>query len=166
MLHHQDAARRPGSCRFPKSEAWVLLRKPEKAEEKKLINYRVGNSFDVVGNLDVAQKRAIEFIKREVIDKYGSTGVQGCLNKAVFEFLDYIAIYPVADANKLTDKDGNILPDVFLVPDGTTMKEFAFKVHTQLGEKFITGIDAKTKMRLAADYKLKNKDVVSIVFAR
>lgn len=108
----------------------------------------------------------MELIKGEVVDKYGSTGVQECLNKAVFEILNYIAVYPVADANKLTNKDGNILPDVFLVPNGTTMKEFAFKVHTQLGEKFITGLDAKTKMRLSADHKLKNKDVVSIVFGR
>lgn len=138
----------------------------KKAAEKNLINYRVGNGFEITGNLDMAQKKALEFIKREVIDKYGSTGVQECLNKAVFEILNYIAVYPVADANKLTDKDRNILPDVFLVPNGTMMKEFAFKVHTQLGEKFITGIDAKTKMRLAADHKLKDKNVVSIVFGR
>ena len=138
----------------------------KKAEEKKLVNYKVGNGFEIIGNLDIAQQKALEFIKREVIDKFGSTGIQECLNKAVFEILNYIAVYPVADANKLTDKDGNILPDVFLVPNGTTMKEFAFKVHTQLGEKFITGVDAKMKMRLSADYKLKNKDVVSIVFGR
>lgn len=138
----------------------------KKAEEKHLVNYHVNNGFEIVGNLDIAQKKALEFIKREVIDKFGSTGVQLCLNKSVFDILNYIAVYPVADANKLTDKDRNILPDVFLVPSGTTMKEFAFKVHTQLGEKFITGIDAKTKMRLAADHKLKNKDVVSIVFGR
>lgn len=131
-----------------------------------MINYRAGNEFEITGNLDIAQQKALEFIKREVTDKFGSTGVQECLNKAVFEILDYIAVYPVADANKLTDKDNNILPDVFLVPNGITMKEFAFKVHTQLGEKFITGIDAKTKMRLSADHKLKNKDVVSIVFGR
>ncbi len=145
------------------AESEIALRK---AGEKALINYNIGNGFEISGDLDIAQKKALEFIKREVIDKYGSTGVQECLNKAVFEILDYIAVYPVADANKLTDKDGNILPDVFLVPNDTAMKEFAFKVHTQLGEKFITGIDAKTKMRLSADHKLKNKDVVSIMFSR
>lgn len=137
----------------------------KKATEKKLIEYN-GKEFEVSGNLDISQKRALEFIKREVIGKYGSTGVQECLNKAVFEILNYIAVYPVADANKLTDKDGNILPDVFIVPNGTTMKEFSFKVHSQLGEKFITGIAAKTKMRLSADQKLKNGDVVSIIFGR
>ncbi len=138
----------------------------KKAADKNLIKYKVGNGFEITGNLDIAQKKALEFIKREVVDKFGSTGVQECLNKAVFEILNYIAVYPVADANKLTDKNGVVLPDVFLVPNGTTMKEFSFKVHTQLGEKFITGIDAKIKMRLSADHKLKNKDVVSIVFGR
>ncbi len=138
----------------------------KKADGKNLVNYHVGNGFEITGNLDEGQKKALEFVKREVVDNYGSTGVQECLNKAVFEILDYIAVYPVADVNKLTDKDGNALPDVFLVSDGTTMKEFAFKVHTQMGEKFITGVDARTKMRLAADHKLKDGDVISIVFGR
>ncbi len=138
----------------------------KKAEEKGIVTYHAPDGFDITENVADLQKKALEFIKREVIDKFGSTGIQECLNKSVFEILNYIAVYPVADANKLTDKDGNILPDVFLVPNGTTMKGFAFKVHTQLGEKFITGIDARTKMRLAADHVLKNKDVVSIVFSR
>ncbi len=138
----------------------------KKATEKGFVNYHVGNGFEILGNMDESQKKALEFIKKHVIDKFGSTGVQECLNKSIFEILGYIAVYPVADVNKLTDKDGNILPDVLLVPNGTTMKEFAFKVHTQLGEKFITGIDVKTKMRLAADHILKHKDVVSIVFGR
>ncbi len=138
----------------------------KKAAEKTMVNYHAGNGFELTGNLDTAQKNALGFIKREVIDKFGSTGVQECLNKAVFEILNYIAIYPVADANKLTDTSNAILPDAFLVPNETTMKEVAFKVHTQLGEKFITGIDAKTKMRLSADHKLKHKDIVSIVFGR
>lgn len=145
------------------SESEIALKK---AEEKGLIKYNIDDGFEIIGKLDLAQQKALEFIKREVIDKFGSTGIQLCLNKAVFETLNYIAVYPVADANKLTDKDHNILPDVFLVPNGTTMKNFAFKVHTELGEKFITGIDARTKLRLAVDYKLKNRDVVSIVFGK
>ena len=137
----------------------------KKAQEKNLLKYN-GNSFEILQELDEARKRGLEFIKREVLDKFGSTGVQDILNKSVFDILNYIAVYPVADANKLIDKDGNVLPDVILVPNWTTMKEFAFKVHTELGEKFITGINARTKMRLAADHELKHRDVVSIVFGR
>jgi (p)ppGpp synthase/HD superfamily hydrolase len=52
------------------------------------------------------------------------------------------------------------------VPKGTTVKELAFKVHTDLGDKFICGVDARTKMRLSADHELKNGDVVEIMFAK
>ncbi len=145
------------------AEAEIALKK---AEEKSFIECFPEGSFETKKELDERQKKALEFIKNNVIEKYGSTGVQTALNKAVFDLLDYIAVYPVADANKLTDKDGNVLPDVFLVPNGTTVKELAFKVHTTLGEKFIAGIDARTKKRLAADYRLKNRDVVEIVFAK
>ena len=140
----------------------------KKAGEKGLVNYIPEGSFEIIDptKLDSSQMKALETIKKEVVEKYGSTGVQTCLNKAVFEFLNYVAVYPVADSNKLTDKDGNVLPDVFLVPSGTTMKEFAFKVHTTMGEKFICGTDARTKMKLSADHKLKNKDVVSIAFRK
>jgi hypothetical protein len=139
----------------------------KKAAEKGLIKYAEGNGFEITSeSLVDAQKNALNTIKKEVVEKYGSTGVQSCLNKAVFEILNYIAVYPVADSKKLTDKDGNVLPDVFLVPKGTTVKEFAFRIHTDLGEKFICGIDARSKRRLAADYELKNNDVVEIAFAR
>ena len=145
------------------AEAEIALKK---AAEKGLIDYHIGDDFEIKGNLDANQKKALEFIENNVIEKYGSTGVQNCLNKAVFELLNYIAVYPVANSGKLTDKDGNVLPDVYLVPQNTTAKELAFKIHTRLGEKFIAGIDARSKRRLAADYQLKNNDVVEIAFAK
>lgn len=143
------------------AEAEIALKK---ATEKGLIDYLSGDGFEIKGEMEALQKKALEFIKTEVIDKYGSTGVQTCLNKAVFELLNYIAVYPVADSNKLTDKDGNVLPDTFLVPNGTNLKDFAFKIHTDLGEKFIGGLDARTKRKLGAEYVLKNNDVVEILF--
>ncbi len=145
------------------AEAEIALKK---AAEKDLIGYSVGNGFEIKGNLAENQRKALEFIKSEVVDKYGSTGIQTCLNKTIFTMLNYIAVYPVANANKLTDKDGNVLPDVYLIPNGTTAKELAFKVHTSIGEKFIAGIDARTKIKLSADYQLKNNDVIEIAFAK
>jgi ribosome-binding ATPase YchF (GTP1/OBG family) len=138
----------------------------KKAAESGAIDYVPGDSFEIKSELNEQQKKALEFLKSEIIDKYGSTGVQQVMNDAVFKVLGYIAVYPVADRNKLSDKDGNVLPDVFLVPKGTTVKELAFKVHTDLGDKFICGVDARTKMRLSADHELKNGDVVEIMFAK
>ncbi len=147
------------------AEAEIALKK---AAEKNLIEYLPGNDFKILNEskLDERQLKALKLIRERVIEKYGSTGIQASLNKAVFELLNYIAVYPVADSNKLCDREGNVLPDVFLVPKGTTLKEFAFKIHTEIGEKFICGIDARTKKRLSADYVLKDKDVIEIAFRR
>ncbi|HLC39752.1 MAG TPA: redox-regulated ATPase YchF [archaeon] len=139
----------------------------KKAAEKNLVEYLPGSNFTILDpyKLSNAQLAILDKIQK-VVGKYGSTGVQLCLNKAVFELLDHIAVYPVADHNKLTDKDGNVLPDVYLVPKGTTAKELAFRVHTSIGEKFIAGVDARTKKRMAAEHELKNGDVVEIMHTK
>ena len=94
--------------------------------------------------------------------KYGSTGVQEVLNRAVFDFLKYIAVFP-AGVNKLADSKGNILPDCFLVPPGTTALDFAFKLHTDLGKNFVKAIDVRTKKPVGKDYILKHRDGIEII---
>ncbi len=138
----------------------------ESAKQKGLIEYNDDMAIIDESKLNEKQIAALKLIEEKVLKKFGSTGVQECLNKAVFDVLNSIVVYPVADANKLTDTKGNVLPDAFLVKKGTTLKEFAFMVHTDIGEKFIGGMHAKTKMKLGADYKLKNNDVVEILFQK
>jgi len=140
----------------------------KKAAEKGLINYLPGDSFTISDQSKLAgpQLNVLEIIRKEVIEKYGSTGVQDCLNKAVFELLNYIAVYPVEDENKFSDKSGNILPDVHLIPNGTTALELAFRIHTDIGNKFVSAIDVRTKRRLGKDYILKNNDVIKIMTSR
>ena len=75
-------------------------------------------------------------------------------------------VYPVEDENKLCDKDKNVLPDALLMPNGSTALDMAYKVHTSIGEKFISAIDARTKKRVGKDHILKNGDVIKIVAAR
>lgn len=135
------------------------------AHQKGLIEY-TENDFIIKDEtkLDKKQIDGLNLIKEKVLKKYGSTGIQDCLNKAIFDVLDFIVVYPVADINKLSDKKGNILPDAFLVKKGTTLREFAFMIHTDIGEKFIGGMDAKTKRKLGADYELKNDDIIEILF--
>jgi len=137
------------------------------ANEKGLIDYD-NNKFMIKDSskVDSKQMSGLKFIEENILKKYGSTGIQECLNKAVFDVLDYIVVYPVADINKLTDKTGNVLPDAFLIKRGTTLKEFAFIIHTDIGEKFIGGLETKTKKKLGADYVLQNDDVVEILFKR
>ncbi|MEM2956601.1 MAG: redox-regulated ATPase YchF [Candidatus Pacearchaeota archaeon] len=130
-----------------------------------LITYIPGeNHFEISNESKISerQKKALEFIQKNVLDVYGSTGVQEVLNKAVFELLKYIAVFP-AGAHKLADREGNILPDCFLLPPNSTALDFAYTVHTDLGKNFIKAIDARTKKILSKEYKLKNRDAIEIV---
>lgn len=111
------------------------------------------------------QKAALDFVKKDILEKYNSTGVQDVLDAAVFELLKYIAIFP-GGVNKLEDKDGNVLPDCFLLPEGSTALDFAFRIHTDIGNKFIRAIDVKTKMVVGKEHALKHRDVVEIVTSK
>jgi ribosome-binding ATPase YchF (GTP1/OBG family) len=138
-------------------------------ERKSVIKYIPGDDdFEILKDDDLkdAEVEQLKKLREHILKKYGGTGVQNILNRAVFEFLNMITIYPVQDSNSLTDGDGNVLPDVYLVPEGTTAKEFAGHIHTDLMESFIHAIDARTKMRISDKHVLKDRDVICIVSAK
>jgi len=145
------------------SESELALREAAKHE---LIKYIPGEKdFEIINNEKITekQKNALEFIKKTILDEYEfGTGVQKMLNTAVFETLGYIPIFP-GGLHKLEDQDGRVLPDCFLLPRNSTALDFAFKVHTDLGKKFIRAIDVKTRMTVGKEHKLKFGDVVEIV---
>jgi len=97
------------------------------------------------------------------LQKRGSTGVQQCLEEAVFKLLNLIVVFPVEDEHHWSDKSGNVLPDAFLVPRGSTAADVAFKVHTDLGNHFIRAINARTKMVVGRDHPVEDGDVIKIV---
>ncbi|MFH1151678.1 MAG: TGS domain-containing protein, partial [Nanoarchaeota archaeon] len=99
---------------------------------------------------------------KNVLEVYGGTGVQEILNLAVFDLLKYIAVFP-ASANKLGDSKGNILPDCFLLPGGSTALDFAYFLHTDFGKNFIKAIDARTKQAKGKSYELKHRDALEII---
>ena len=143
--------------------AELVLRR---AAKKGYIKYLPGDpDFEIVdeSKLTPKERKGLEYIREHVLRKWGSTGVQQALNKAVFEVLEMIAVYPVEDPVKLTDHEGRVLPDVFLVKKGTTAREFAYKIHTDLGRTFLYAIDARSKRRLGENYVLQDNDVISIV---
>lgn len=128
-----------------------------------VIEYQPGDSgFEIKNevNLNNQQKEALNKIKN-FLDKFGSTGVQDVLNKAVFDILKYKAVFP-GGVTKLEDKDGNILPDCFLLKENSTALDFAYKLHQDIGEGFVKAIDVKTKRVLGKDYILKHRDVIEI----
>ncbi|MCK5624304.1 redox-regulated ATPase YchF [Candidatus Pacearchaeota archaeon] len=141
------------------ADSELALREAAKAE---LIEYIPGDSdFKIKGEINEKQKLALEDIKK-VLKEYDGTGVQEVLNMAIFNLLKYVAIFP-ASANKLADSKGNILPDCFLLPKGSTALDFAFHLHTDFGKNFIKAIDARTKKALGKAYELKHRDALEIV---
>lgn len=148
------------------AEAELALRR---AAETGLVQYTPGDpEFNVASpeKLTDGQRRALETIREKVFDKWGGTGLQDAINEAFFGLLDMITVYPVEDAEKLTNHRGHVLPDCFLVTRGTTAKQFASEIHTDLAEGFIYAVDARTKRRLGDTYILENNDVIQIVSAK
>jgi ribosome-binding ATPase YchF (GTP1/OBG family) len=146
------------------SEAEALLRK---ASKKGILHYLPSDaSFDVKPEvvLTTQQLKALDIVKM-FMQKYGSTGVQEAINIACFKLLRMVAVYPVEDEFKLTDKKGNILPDVWFLPEGSTAKNLAEAIHADLAKGFLYAVDARTKQRIAANHQLKNGDVIKIASA-
>lgn len=131
------------------------------ADKAKLIEYIPGESdFTIREGVSEKQLDALNKIK-EVVLEFGSTGVQEVLNTTVFDLLDYIAVYPAG--SKLSDSKGNVLPDCYLMKNGSTALDFAYRLHTDIGDKFIKAVHVKTKQTLGKDYVIKNGDGLEIM---
>lgn len=115
--------------------------------------------------LTEAQKKALQFIKATILEKFGSTGVQEALDFAVFDFLRYIAVFP-GGLNNLKDSKGRTLPDCYLMPHSSTALDFAFRIHTDIGNHFIRAIDVKTKRTVGKEHILRHRDVVEIITSK
>ncbi len=131
------------------------------ADKIGLISYIPGEKeFEVKKELSEEQKNALNAIKK-IMNENGSTGVQEVMNKVVFDILKYVSIYPAGA--KLSDSKGNVLPDCYLMPPGSTALDFAFRLHTDIGNAFVKAIDIKTKKAVGKDYVLKNGDGLEIL---
>ncbi len=138
----------------------LALRKAAKAG---IIDYEPGSdSFALKGQPGIGQKNALDFMAKYIKENRG-TGVEQLLDAAVFTLLKKIVVYPVEDENKYTDHFGNVLPDARLIGDGATATDLAASIHTDLARHMLHAVDAKRKIRIAKDYKLKDNDVIKIV---
>jgi len=148
------------------AEAELALRR---AAEKKLIDYKPGDyNFTIAKSQELtdSQRKALQIIREKILQKFESTGVQQAINMAFFQLLNMIVVYPVEDLEHLSDHEGRVLPDAYLVPYGTTARQLAYKVHTELGESFIYAMEAREKKRVGEDHVLKDRDVISIASAK
>jgi hypothetical protein len=136
------------------------------AAKNKIITYLPGDAdFEVSGNPTEKQRKGLELIK-EFIHAHDGTGVQEIINRVVFDLLDYVVAYPVEDEHKFSDSVGRVLPDAFLLKRGSTARDLAFSVHSDIGESFLYAIDARTKLRLGEKHALEDNDIIKVVYTR
>lgn len=148
------------------ADAELTLRR---AQARGLIKYLPGDErFEMTNqsSLNDKQKWALNFIRKDVLNEYMRTGVQFAINVAVFKLLRMNTVYPVADPAKMSDRSGNVLPDVYLMKTGSTVKDLAEDIHTDLAKGLLYAIDVRDGLRLPTSYHLKDRDILSIVSAR
>ncbi len=147
------------------ADAELTLRRAARAG---LVSYRPGDpSFRPTpgASFSPAQASALDGL-RKLLEVWGSTGVQPALEAMVFGRLRRVVVFPVEDEQHWTDSKGRVLPDAFLVPAGTPVRAVAYRVHTDLGEKFVRAIDGRTHRALAADHPVEAGAVLRFVARR
>ncbi len=134
-----------------------------RAVEAGVVDYDPGDDdFEIVGDISDQQAAGLEQI-RDVMAEHGGTGVQAALNAAVYDLLDHVTAYPVENETKWVDGQGNVLPDAFLLPDGSTPTDLAAKIHSDIAEGYLHAVNGKTDRRISDDYELDDGDVIKIV---
>ena len=128
-----------------------------------MVDYDPGDEeFTIDDGVSEDQRAGLEQV-REVIDRWGGTGIQRAINTAVFDVLDHMAVYPVENETKWTDGQGRMLPDAFLLPTGSTPKDLAYAVHSDIGDGYLHAVDAREQRRIGEDRELTGGDVIKIV---
>jgi ribosome-binding ATPase YchF (GTP1/OBG family) len=131
------------------------------AAAQDVVSYLPGSdSFSVERDVSDEQRDGLDFVA-SVLDDIGSTGAQRVLDTAVFDVLDMVYAFPGSD--KLEDKDGNTLPDCFLLPRGSTVLDFAYHIHSDIGDNFVQAYDVRRGINVGKDYELSDGDVIEIV---
>ncbi|QHS16408.1 redox-regulated ATPase YchF [Halopenitus persicus] len=125
------------------------------------IDYTAGaDEFEVRQDLPEEQAAGLDRIE-EFLDEYGGTGVQESLEAAVFDVLGCIAVFP-GSANGPSDEKG-VFRDCFILPEGSTTEDFAFHIHSDIGEGLLHGIDCRADRQVSKDHDLDHRDVIELV---
>ncbi|MFC4249063.1 redox-regulated ATPase YchF [Natribaculum luteum] len=142
------------------AEGELALRR---AAENGLVDYDPGDeSMEIKGEVSDAQREALEGLG-ETMERWDGTGVQDALDYAVYDLLDHVTAYPVEDASKWSDGSGNVLPDAFLLPRGSTPVDLAYAVHSDIGDGYLHAVDARSAREVSESYELEEGDVIKIV---
>ena len=133
----------------------------KQADEAGVVDYQPGASaFDVVGDPSGEQAAGLEQI-REYVEAFDGTGVQDVLESALFDVMGAMAIFP-GSANGRSDSEG-VFRDCFILPEESTTEDFAYHLHSDIGDGLLHGIDCRSNRQVGSDHELGHRDVVEIV---
>jgi len=131
----------------------------KQGDEQGVLEYRPGDEdFEVTADLPEEKAAGLEQI-REFVTAYGGTGVQEVLETALFEELEAVAVFPGASSPQ---DDGTFLQDCFVLPDGSTAEDFAYFLHSDIGDGFLHAHDVRSGRQVGADTELDHRDVIEI----
>ena len=131
------------------------------ADDAGVVDYTPGDdAFEVVGDVSGEQKAGLDQIG-EFVDEYDGTGVQGALEAAVFDVLGCIAVFP-GSANGSKDEKG-VFRDCFILPEGSTTEDFAYHIHSDIGEGLLHGTDCRSGRQVGTDNELSHRDVIELI---
>ncbi|MCU4753888.1 redox-regulated ATPase YchF [Halobacteria archaeon AArc-curdl1] len=132
------------------------------ADEAGVVDYRPGDDdFEIVGDISPEQELGLEQI-RDFMTEYGATGVQAALETALFDVLGVVPVFP-GGANGLGNERGEVLPDCYLIPSDSTAEDFAYSLHSDIGEGFLYAIDCRSNRQLGKEYEVEPRDVIEVV---
>ena len=143
--------------------AAIAERTLRRGVEAGVVEYRPGDDeFQITGEVDAQQRAGLDAIA-DLLAQHGSTGVQETIDRAVYGRLDLITAYPVQNETRWTDASGQMLPDALLLPAGSTPRDLAYAVHTDIGEGYLYAIDARSQRRIGEATALEEGAVIKIV---
>ncbi|UTF55003.1 redox-regulated ATPase YchF [Natronosalvus rutilus] len=132
------------------------------ADKAGVVEYQPGDDdFEITGDISESQEEGLEQI-RDFLQSYGATGVQAALETALFDVLGVTPVFP-GGANGLGNERGEVLPDCFLIPPESTAEDFAYSLHSDIGDGFLYAIDCRSNRQLGKDYPVESRDVIEIV---
>ncbi|MFB6120340.1 MAG: redox-regulated ATPase YchF [Halobacteriaceae archaeon] len=124
------------------------------------VDYTPGDAdFEVTADLPAEKEAGLEQI-REFVTDFDGTGVQRALEVAAFDVLDLKAVFPGSASGNWSQGP---FRDCFLLPESATAEDFAYHLHSDIGEGFLHGIDCRNDRQVGADTVLDHRDVVEVV---
>ena len=85
------------------------------------------------------------------------------INKTAFDLLDLIVVFPVMDSHKWISGKGNVLPDAHIIKRGATALDLAFKIHSDIGDRFVSALNARNQQKIGKEHALEHMDVIKIM---